>query len=143
MFAAAVHSCTLTLTFLLGSSSQPMQLHFTSLGGRTEEHLRKNQGFPNWRVDLSAKHYSEVSWCVRRHASCPGAPAELCARVVAAQVFPKDDVVYLTAEADETLSTFRPGDVYIIGGIVDHNRLKATRRPPPWHSLPGLTAPPP
>lgn len=51
--------------------------------------------------------------------------------------------MYLTAEADETLSTFRPGDVYIIGGIVDHNRLKATRRPPPWHSLPGLTAPPP
>ena len=31
--------------------------------------------------------------------------------------------VYLTAEADETLETFEPGVVYIIGGVVDRNRL--------------------
>jgi len=31
--------------------------------------------------------------------------------------------VYLTAEADETLETLEPGTMYIIGGVVDRNRL--------------------
>ncbi|CAG5105327.1 Oidioi.mRNA.OKI2018_I69.chr1.g2030.t2.cds [Oikopleura dioica] len=31
--------------------------------------------------------------------------------------------VYLTAEAEETLETIEPGTMYIIGGVVDRNRL--------------------
>ena len=31
--------------------------------------------------------------------------------------------VYLTAEAEETLDTVSPGVVYVIGGLVDRNRL--------------------
>ena len=33
------------------------------------------------------------------------------------------ELVYLTAEADETLDTVVPGRVYVIGGLVDRNRL--------------------
>ena len=31
--------------------------------------------------------------------------------------------MYLTAEAEETLETIEPGTMYIIGGVVDRNRL--------------------
>jgi len=31
--------------------------------------------------------------------------------------------IYLTAEADETLETLEPGTMYVIGGVVDRNRL--------------------
>ena len=39
-------------------------------------------------------------------------------------VFPHDKIVYLTGDAEEELEEFDPEEVYIIGGIVDHNRLK-------------------
>jgi len=35
----------------------------------------------------------------------------------------KESAVYLTAEAEETLETVVPGQVYVIGGLVDRNRL--------------------
>ena len=37
---------------------------------------------------------------------------------------PKDQLVYLTADSSETLEEFDPNKAYIIGGMVDHNRLK-------------------
>lgn len=41
-------------------------------------------------------------------------------------IYPKDlfqSGIYLTAEADETLETLEPGTMYVIGGVVDRNRL--------------------
>jgi tRNA (guanine9-N1)-methyltransferase len=38
-------------------------------------------------------------------------------------VFSHDQLVYLTADSENVLDTFDPSKVYIIGGIVDHNRL--------------------
>jgi tRNA (guanine9-N1)-methyltransferase len=32
----------------------------------------------------------------------------------------KKRVVYLSADADEVLETIEPGDVFVIGGVVDH-----------------------
>jgi tRNA (guanine9-N1)-methyltransferase len=40
------------------------------------------------------------------------------------ELFPKEKLVYLTADSDETLEAFSRDDIYIIGGLVDHNRLK-------------------
>ena len=33
------------------------------------------------------------------------------------------NVIYLTAEADEVISEVEPGTIYVIGGMVDRNRL--------------------
>lgn len=38
----------------------------------------------------------------------------------------KRTVIYLTADSDEELSELREDEIYIIGGIVDHNRYKVT-----------------
>ena len=40
------------------------------------------------------------------------------------ELFSKDEIVYLTAESPTVLSRLEQGHVYVIGGIVDHNRIK-------------------
>lgn len=40
------------------------------------------------------------------------------------KLFPRERLVYLSSESSTVLSTLEPGDVYIIGGLVDHNRHK-------------------
>lgn len=39
-------------------------------------------------------------------------------------IFPKEDLVYLTSDSPNELERFDPTKAYIIGGIVDRNRLK-------------------
>lgn len=36
----------------------------------------------------------------------------------------RQKVVYLTADSDEELTELKPDEIYVIGGIVDHNRYK-------------------
>ncbi|GAB0494233.1 hypothetical protein MMPV_005524 [Pyropia vietnamensis] len=50
-------------------------------------------------------------------------PAALNSAPWAAGIAPSD-IVYLTADAPTTLTTVTPGKVYILGGMVDRNRLK-------------------
>lgn len=38
------------------------------------------------------------------------------------EVFNKEEIVYLSADADNTLEKVDPAKVYVIGGIVDRNR---------------------
>lgn len=37
--------------------------------------------------------------------------------------FDSGNVIYLTAEADEVINEVEPGTIYVIGGMVDRNRL--------------------
>lgn len=39
-------------------------------------------------------------------------------------VFPKEQVVFLTADAEEVLKDFEPDTVYVVGAFVDHNQHK-------------------
>ncbi|KNC76013.1 hypothetical protein SARC_11475, partial [Sphaeroforma arctica JP610] len=40
------------------------------------------------------------------------------------ELFPKEELVYLTADSPNVIETLDETKVYIIGGMVDHNRLK-------------------
>lgn len=64
--------------------------------------------------DLSTK-ISEVSlgnWPVEMH------------RETYINIFEIEKLVYLTADAEEVIDDFEAEKIYIIGGLVDHNRLK-------------------
>jgi len=40
------------------------------------------------------------------------------------ELFPKEQLVYLSSEGTDTLLALDPSKVYVIGGLVDHNRFK-------------------
>jgi tRNA (guanine9-N1)-methyltransferase len=65
---------------------------------RAKVGLEKIAGFEAWRISASEKLYTEA--------------------------FKGQKIVYLTAESPNVLEEFDPGSVYVIGGMVDHNRLK-------------------
>ena len=72
-----------------------------SICGFNEEKLKKpltNLGCKNWGVDLIEGNYLEK--------------------------YDKEKIVYLTADAEEEITEIEEDKVYVIGGLVDHNRIK-------------------
>jgi tRNA (guanine9-N1)-methyltransferase len=93
----------LQLTYCYGENSKidrPLKLIFSSFSGPLKEKLETNSGFANWKL----------LECV------PDSCFDL---------FPASQLVYLTSESDSVLETIDRSKYYIIGGLVDHNRLKA------------------
>ncbi len=78
-----------------------MQLHVAGLRGRGLEEMEKHEGFKNWDVKFHEKPYHEA--------------------------LPKDKLVYLTSESNNTLTDLEGGKLYVIGGLVDHNAHKVTK----------------
>ncbi|KAG0720763.1 tRNA methyltransferase 10 A [Chionoecetes opilio] len=77
---------------------RPLQLYVTSFGGRSETVMSQQAAYGNWDVNFKPKHYLDE--------------------------FQKSDIVYLTSESPNVLEKLDDTKVYIIGGLVDYNRLK-------------------
>lgn len=83
-------------------AKHPVKVNVTSLCGETLDHLKKVMGFENWT-----------------HRGFHHTPMGL------EEAFPaKTKLVYLTSDSNTVLEKLQDDHVYIIGGIVDRNRLK-------------------
>ena len=76
----------------------PLQLYVTSLSGKAEQQMAKNEGYRNWDLHFHPGRYDSV--------------------------FSPDKLVYLSSEADPVLEVLEPHTAYVIGGLVDHNHHK-------------------
>jgi len=76
----------------------PLQLSMTSFAGKVVEEMGRHEGYRNWDMDFQENKFDAV--------------------------FSKDDIVYLSSESENVLQQLDQDKVYIIGGLVDHNRHK-------------------
>jgi tRNA (guanine9-N1)-methyltransferase len=101
-------------------SLTPSLIYVTGLGPRTLAQLSKNH-HSSWKaVEFSEQDYMEV---LAQPASLPTEEARSDLESPESRHCEKE-LVYLTSDATDTLETLDPNCVYIIGGIVDRNRLK-------------------
>ncbi|ODN06208.1 tRNA methyltransferase 10 A [Orchesella cincta] len=77
----------------------PVQFYVTSFTGKAASVMGKNDGWRNWDVHFHEKSYLELD-------------------------YPKEQIVYLTAESENVLREPEDGKLYVIGGLVDHNSKK-------------------
>ncbi|KAG7157556.1 tRNA methyltransferase 10 homolog A-like [Homarus americanus] len=75
--------------------TDPMQLYVTSFEGKCEAVMAKQDGYQNWDVYFKPEYYMDI--------------------------FPKEEVVYLTSESENVITSLDDTKVYVIGGLVDHN----------------------
>lgn len=98
-----IRSLTQQMMFCRGVNrrvEKPVKIVCASMCGRTEKRLDTAiTGFHTW------KHWTADK---RSHI----------------ELYPREQLVYLSGDAKDTLLTLEPDKVYIIGGIVDHNRHK-------------------
>jgi len=89
---------------------------FTSFNGRTRERLERQS-------DAAYKRWIGTEWWDGSYEElweeATSAPAS-----TSKQNCDKGKVVYLTADAEDELSELKDDEVYIVGGICDHNRYK-------------------
>ena len=91
------------------SSSNPVQLYISSFSGKLKQEFERNcDGFQNWDINFTEKHYlEEFDGFVK-----------------------KNRLIYLTYDSDDSLpetsviATDPESTVYVIGGLVDHNSHK-------------------
>ena len=76
----------------------PLQLSMTSFEGKVVEEMGRHEGYRNWDMNFQENKFDAV--------------------------FCKEDIVYLSSESENVLQELDRDKVYIIGGLVDHNRHK-------------------
>lgn len=95
-------------------SDNPSQLYLTSLKGKILDRFAiMNKGYANWDINHSDKDY-----------------VELFNEPMLNEIENKEQFIYLTADTDDTLPSVDEildkyeSKIFIIGGLVDHNRHK-------------------
>lgn len=83
-----------------GRCSSPGHLWLTGCEGKIDSHLKRLPGFNKWIIEKESQSYIE------------------------ALKDQKENLVYLTADAETILEDLDPKKLYIIGGLVDRNRWK-------------------
>jgi len=76
----------------------PLQMYMTSLEGVVLEEMSKHDGYRAWDMQFHETNFIDV--------------------------LPKESLVYLTSDSENSLETLENGKNYIIGGLVDHNNHK-------------------
>ncbi|KAK2189610.1 hypothetical protein NP493_101g05011 [Ridgeia piscesae] len=79
-------------------AANPLQLYMTGIDGKTQHRMNDLGDYKGWDVHFKTPNYWDE--------------------------FNKEDVVYLTSESPNVLSTLEENKVYIVGGLVDHNHQK-------------------
>ncbi|KAF9057861.1 guanine-1-methyltransferase-domain-containing protein [Panaeolus papilionaceus] len=129
------------------NASFPFSLIFSSLNGRTFERLESlgEASYKRWASTTWWTSGYEQLWIAEESNNVPTVPTLDLPEAVATpenndasasiptskiesksdiHTYPRDKIVYLTADTDEELTELLPDEIYIIGGIVDHNRYK-------------------
>lgn len=78
-------------------SKNPLNMILTGVGPKLKELLEKRDGY-SWPTTIHSEDYLDL--------------------------FDKQKLVYLTGDSNVTMTEYDKESVYIIGGLVDHNRLK-------------------
>uniref|UniRef100_A0A1I7S554 tRNA (guanine(9)-N(1))-methyltransferase n=1 Tax=Bursaphelenchus xylophilus TaxID=6326 RepID=A0A1I7S554_BURXY len=87
------------LTFCYSANRRipnPSQYHITGVSGETRKLFDELEGSKGWDVHVHEE------------------PLE--------KTFDSSEIVYLTSDSDNTLEQLNENDVYVIGGLLDHNR---------------------
>ncbi|KAG1363758.1 tRNA (guanine(9)-N1)-methyltransferase [Cocos nucifera] len=90
----------LNCDILNGRCASPAHLWLTGCRGEIETQLQRLPGFDKWIIEKESRPYIE------------------------ALQDNKENLVYLTADAETILDELDPKKIYIIGGLVDRNRWK-------------------
>jgi tRNA (guanine9-N1)-methyltransferase len=103
-------------------AAMPWQIHLTSLQPESVQaaQLNKLSGFRSW-VGVTA-HGEDYLTLASPPASAAAGTAGDEGGAAASCLFAKERLVYLTADSPNEIDRIVPGDVYILGGIVDRNR---------------------
>ncbi|KAF9037825.1 hypothetical protein BDZ89DRAFT_1129770 [Hymenopellis radicata] len=95
-------------------ASHPFSLVFSSLNGRTLTRL-ENTG------DAAHTRWTNTEWWEEDYHKLWSTPSDSRSSDEI-----KQKVVYLTADTQDELTELRSDEIYIIGGLVDHNRYKVS-----------------
>lgn len=102
---------------------RPLGIHLTSLGGDIGSTLNSLADFAAWKVGkirIRLCHTLTAVALIFSYVKFFKHDEDFLS------IFDKERVVYLTPDSENVLDTIDPESIYVMGGIVDHNRLKVS-----------------